>query len=324
MTKRILIFIVCIVLLGGLGFSSDYDQLMDKTIKLNFKFTKLMSYVGVVVRVDDNESEIRLKRTKAEWVNAFRDIPPKSKGFGRIGIMPYRGIKEIYILEEGKEPLLWDPADFKRKEAAAKEAAFFEKINPLKTRYFVLDKILVSPTRKKHKPQEGKLSFEDELISVSWVPLEVEFQFVIKNKSEFDKLTISWDDSSFVDQNSKAGRIMHSGVRIIDRTKSIPPTILPPETKFDGFLVPVDKVFYDKYFSKWDRKPMYKFKPRPDEAENPETLRYILSISTPKEKFDYSFHFKSAVSPFGKLPAPIMKGLLETSPKKFMLSELSE
>ena len=57
-------------------------------------------------------------------------------------------------------------------------------------------------------------------------------------------LTVDWNRASLVDASQAAQKIMHSGVRYIDRDKPQPPTVVPPGAKLEDVLVPISNVRY--------------------------------------------------------------------------------
>ncbi|MCP5052917.1 MAG: hypothetical protein GY940_37455 [bacterium] len=287
--------------------------------------------VGLVYKVDDKF--LRMSKSKEKWVKKLvKSISNYGSYYGKTSTLSIENeIRKIYIIEDGKEDILYlDKNKIERKlrkEEEAREAEekkrrmeqmakerkeklkeMLKKLNTLKAKYFYLDKILVTPGRKKYKSLEDKFSFEDHLIHVSWSLTQKEFQFVLKNKDEFDNLTIVWDKSTFVDQKGVVHKLIHKGVKLVDRNASLPPTVLPSETKIDDMIIPADYVNYSSTLSEWIRSDIFEIKPK--EGEEPETIRVIFSLLKGDKKYDYSFYFKSAVVPFGEIPEKISKALL--------------
>lgn len=93
--------------------------------------------------------------------------------------------------------------------------------------------------------EEGvdKYRYEDDYIDIIWSVGLKEFNFTLKNKSGHT-LKINWDDVCYVDANGKVGRVMHSGVKYIDRNASQPPTTIPKGASLSDILLPTDNVYY--------------------------------------------------------------------------------
>lgn len=94
-----------------------------------------------------------------------------------------------------------------------------------------------------NKPTASKpLTYKDSLINVDFTMTEKEIDFVIKNKSP-EVLKIIWDDASLVIYG-KSRKVMHKGVKYIDRNSSMPPSALPPNSSLDDLVVPTENITY--------------------------------------------------------------------------------
>jgi hypothetical protein len=97
-----------------------------------------------------------------------------------------------------------------------------------------------------------KWLFEDEVIRILWYP-EAKMEgmlFELLNKSDYTA-RIVWDQSSFVDVAGNNHRVMHSGVKFIDRNASqVPSTIIKKGTLKDGFF-PTDYVSFERGWRKF-------------------------------------------------------------------------
>lgn len=83
----------------------------------------------------------------------------------------------------------------------------------------------------------------------------------IKNRTP-STMKIIWDDATLVTPDNRSHKVMHNGVRFIDRFKHIPPTPIAPLSEYTDKIVPVDNVeFFDggRYIqSEWFIEPMLK------------------------------------------------------------------
>lgn len=87
-----------------------------------------------------------------------------------------------------------------------------------------------------------KYRYEDDYIEIIWYVSAYKFYFDLRNKSNYT-IKINWDDICYVDYDGKVGRVMHSGVKYIDRNSSQPATTIPKDASIKDVLVPTDNVY---------------------------------------------------------------------------------
>lgn len=85
--------------------------------------------------------------------------------------------------------------------------------------------------------------YEDSLIQVGWLPNPSRFSFVLENKSAHS-IKIIWDEAAYVDVAGSTHRVVHSGVKYIDRNNSQPATTVVRGAHIEDFILPTDNVFY--------------------------------------------------------------------------------
>ena len=86
-----------------------------------------------------------------------------------------------------------------------------------------------------------KYRYEDDFIEIVWYVGLKKFNFELKNKSTHT-MKINWDDISYVDINGKTRRVMHAGVKYIERNNSQPATSIPKGASLSDILLPTDNV----------------------------------------------------------------------------------
>lgn len=118
--------------------------------------------------------------------------------------------------------------------------------------------------------EEGKTkySYEDEMIKIVWLPLPTQFAFTLQNKTDHS-IKIIWDEAVYVNENGSSGRVMHAGVKYIDRNNSQPPTVVVKNANIDDMVVPTEKVSYISGLG-WSTSPMF-----PNRAMTPEELNTL-------------------------------------------------
>ena len=68
--------------------------------------------------------------------------------------------------------------------------------------------------------------------------------FVVENKCA-EPITIIWDESAYIDESGRSMRIIHSGVRLMDRNVAQPQTVIVPGTSFSDEAVPSENISFD-------------------------------------------------------------------------------
>jgi len=108
---------------------------------------------------------------------------------------------------------------------------------------------LTQPTPNK------ELSFEDAAIAINFTVANEELDFTLSNKTP-EPQTINWDEVSFVDLSGTAHRVLHQGVKLIDRDKPQSPTVIPPGAKINDLIAPSDAVRFSSLINDWQRDPL--------------------------------------------------------------------
>lgn len=149
--------------------------------------------------------------------------------------------------------------------------------------------------------EEGKTkySYEDELIKIVWLPLSTQFAFTLENKSD-NSIKIIWDEAVYVDENGSSGRVMHSGVKYVDRSNPQPPTVVVKKAKVDDMVVPTDNIYYiSGQYGGWQTKPLFPNRATTQEELNTLTQKYVgktvkilLPLQIQETVNEYIFSFK--------------------------------
>jgi hypothetical protein len=102
--------------------------------------------------------------------------------------------------------------------------------------------------------ESSTLRYEDSNITSSFVIGGKEIDFSIENKTK-SPLKLIWDDAS-LGIFGRSNKVMHSGVKYIDRNSSYPPATILPNTRLDDLVVPTDNVYYSEgYFGQYFSSP---------------------------------------------------------------------
>lgn len=85
--------------------------------------------------------------------------------------------------------------------------------------------------------------YTDDLVKVILIPLSDQIKLFVQNNTDHS-IKIVWDDAAFVGVSGKSSRVMHSGVRYIDKNNPQPPSVIPKGSTLDDIIVPVDNIYF--------------------------------------------------------------------------------
>lgn len=164
------------------------------------------------------------------------------------------------------------------------------------THYFTDYKITVN-TQDTSKHTDD-LSYTDSLLSIKWHPSAEGFNFNLTNTSS-SSLKIIWDDATFVGFDGNSSKIMHQGIKYIDRNNAMSPTTIITGSSLNDIVTPTNNVYwvdgtYSKYGStpgRWEMRDIY-------ETSSSDSLRlqeYINSYSKSNMKILLPIKYKDTV-----------------------------
>ena len=105
------------------------------------------------------------------------------------------------------------------------------------------------------KPQANDtLSFENQFILATFSPDSDGFGVTLKNKTT-EPLSINWNNLSWVDFSGDAHKLIHAGVKLVDRELPQTPTVIPPLARITETLFPSDHIILVS--SDWTRVPLW-------------------------------------------------------------------
>jgi TPR repeat protein len=107
---------------------------------------------------------------------------------------------------------------------------------------------LVKPT-----PSDN-LSYEDDFVGIFFSLVPSGISCNLRNKTT-EPVTVNWNSVSWVDLSGEAHKLVHSGVRLIDKEAPQPPTVIPPLALIKDTMFPVDRI--ESTSSGWIKAPMW-------------------------------------------------------------------
>ena len=113
------------------------------------------------------------------------------------------------------------------------------------------------------KPKVNKdLYFEDDFFGVSFSISKEQVGYVLYNKTS-NPIKIDWNQVSFVDVLGNSHKVMHSGIKYIDRINPQAPTVIPPTAKLEDIIFPIDYVDYvSGAYGVWRELPLFPEAPK--------------------------------------------------------------
>jgi hypothetical protein len=97
-------------------------------------------------------------------------------------------------------------------------------------------------------------TYEDSDLKIKFTVGTKEIDFEIYNKTD-KSVKIIWDETSFIPYG-EGKKVMHKGVKYVDRDAAQVPTSIPSKTTWSDIVVPTDNVYYKQgYYSQYVSNP---------------------------------------------------------------------
>ena len=108
------------------------------------------------------------------------------------------------------------------------------------------------------KPKASKeLTYEDSSLKIVFSITKKQIGFILQNKTE-NPIKIDWNQVSYVDVLSESHKVMHSGVKYMNKATPQPPTLIPPTAKLEDIVFPIDYVSYSSgRYGSWIEEDMF-------------------------------------------------------------------
>jgi hypothetical protein len=137
------------------------------------------------------------------------------------------------------------------------------------------------------------LIYVDSTINTTFFVGKKDISMVMKNQTS-GTIKILWDESLFI-KNGNPGKVMHAGVKFIDRNQSMPPSVVPANTTFEDVIIPTDNVYYKEgYYSQygsspggWEKKDLL-----PSYTSKGDQFGVFMPMTVGGTTKEYNFNFK--------------------------------
>ena len=141
------------------------------------------------------------------------------------------------------------------------------------------------------------MQYIDDKIAIDWsYVMRSRLNFKLKNISA-KNMRLIWDNAAYVDANGKVDRIMHHGIKYVDRNESQPSSTIPAGAILEDAIIPVGVIGYTARYG-WHEGTMFGFSTtdrRLAETQKANTfgrnIKVLLPIEIDGEITEYTFSF---------------------------------
>ena len=144
-------------------------------------------------------------------------------------------------------------------------------------------------------------NYSDSLMDASfkWSISSINFELANKSKKT---IKVLWNDATYIDYNKNTGKIMHVGVKYIDRNNDQPATSIISEAKISDSVTPTANISYRSgSYGGWDENPLL---PRVGKKDEKiligKKVKVLLPILYDSKQLDYIFTFDIVFNEYKK------------------------
>ena len=135
-------------------------------------------------------------------------------------------------------------------------------------------------------PKSDKLRHDTIEFAIAFeiVPEQVGFELLNKSTTA---IRILWDECAYIDPAGRSFRVLHEGVRFIDRDKPMASTVVPPGASIRDLVYPMAYVTWTG--SEWKQEPLYNSR-----ATTPFTFGVFLTMEVGGQKRSVTYKFAAS------------------------------
>ncbi len=141
-----------------------------------------------------------------------------------------------------------------------------------------------------------KYTYEDDYVAFTWFVSSTQFNFSLRNKTTHS-IKIPWDEIAYINPNGQSMRVIHSGIKLIDRNNAQAPSVVAKNSTLDDILIPSDHIYYvSGQYGGWREKNLFG---RYDSQEEANTSKYkgatvsiVFPIIIENITNEYTFQFE--------------------------------
>lgn len=139
--------------------------------------------------------------------------------------------------------------------------------------------------------QSNDLKYRDRLLAASFSVQERQFEVAIQNFSP-KPLKILWEQASYGDYVNRQHRLMHSGVKMQDRSNPIPLQMIQPGEMLKQMIFPVDLVSYSQEKKAYENKILFPVDSDLAQALKGRVFYLFLPVEMDRQIIPYNFRFQ--------------------------------
>lgn len=133
----------------------------------------------------------------------------------------------------------------------------------------------------------NKYNYTDNVIDIIILATSEQFVFSVKNLSS-NTIKIIWNDAAFIDTDGSTSKIVHKGIKFIQREEDQPPTSIIKNAKLEEVAVPTNKIYFSNVSSKWSNNSLFS---KVDKNSNNQIIKLMLPIEIKGIINEYIFEF---------------------------------
>lgn len=143
--------------------------------------------------------------------------------------------------------------------------------------------------------------YVDSLISITFDRSSASIPFELKNNSS-STIKVLWNEAAYIDYEGNTGKIMHVGVKYIDRNNDQPSTTIIKGAKISDQATPTGNVYFASgSYGGWKEIDLL---PRVGKKDTPSLvgskIKLLLPIMSNDKQLDYIFTFDIVFNTYSK------------------------
>lgn len=143
-----------------------------------------------------------------------------------------------------------------------------------------------------------KYSYEDQNITITWQILDQQFDFTLRNNSNHSA-HILWDEVVYVDEFGNSGRVIHAGIKYVDKNQPMANTVVARGSMISDVIVPSDNIYMNNIYQGWLKRNLLRsFSDKEEVLINTaektigKTMKIVMPIEIQGVVNEYVFTFK--------------------------------
>lgn len=161
---------------------------------------------------------------------------------------------------------------------------------------YCLEQVLVTVNNEnvtlKCNTEKDLMKYEDEFVDFEWEITDIP-RFHLTNKTQ-NTIKLVWNDAVYQDDKGNTQKVMHEGVRFIDKSKDIPESSILSLGNINEIVLPVDHIIY---FNGWTIYPLFSDKVKHKYIKNAtdrinKNIKIMLPFVIGSDLYEYTFIFK--------------------------------